>query len=232
MRTALANALKSDFLDVYEANVVSGAYRPDATSTGKRGLKNLALSYLMAWGDDSACELAQTQFDAADNMTDRMAALTALTNGETKTAEKLSTKALSRFYREFRKEALVIDKWFMLQASAHTATVPAIKQLMAHPDFTLSNPNRARSVIFGFCNANPSRFHAQDGSGYAYWAEQVIALNALNPQVAARLARSMDRWRKFTPALQEKMKVALERVASAKKLSKDVKEVVTKALAN
>jgi aminopeptidase N len=231
MRTALAHALKRDFLDAYEANVVKGDYRPDPVSTGKRSLKNLALAYLMAWGDDSACALAQTQFDSANNMTDRFAALTALANGETTTAEKLASKALARFYREFKKEPLVIDKWFMLQASAHSADVPAIKQLMAHPDFTLTNPNRARSVIFGFCNANPSRFHAADGSGYAYWAEQVMALNALNPQVAARLARSMDRWHKFTPALQEKMKGALERVASAKKLSKDVKEVVTKALA-
>jgi len=103
---------------------------------------------------------------------------------------------------------------------------------MEHPAFTLKNPNRARSLIFSFCNGNHAQFHAPDGSGYAFWAEQVIALNALNPQVAARLARSLDRWRKYVPALQDKMRAALERVASSKGLSKDVLEVVTKSLSN
>jgi aminopeptidase N len=119
----------------------------------------------------------------------------------------------------------------MLQAVAETTDVARVRELMQHPAFTLNNPNRARSLTFSFCNANPSQFHAPDGSGYALWAELVIALNKINPQVAARLARSMDRWKKYSPALQQKMKAALEKVAGTKKLSKDVAEVVTKALA-
>jgi aminopeptidase N len=103
---------------------------------------------------------------------------------------------------------------------------------MKHPAFTLKNPNRARSLIFVFCNGNPSQFHAEDGSGYAFWAEQVIALNKLNPQVAARLARSLDRWRKYAPHLREKMRAALEQVAATPGLSNDVLEVVTKSLSN
>ena len=124
----------------------------------------------------------------------------------------------------------MIDKWFSLQAMAPGTDVAAIRELMQHSAFSLKNPNRARSLIFSFCNGNPSNFHASDGSGYGFWAEQVIALDALNPQVAARLARSMDRWRKYAPALRDKMQAALTRVANAPRLSRDLKEVITKSL--
>ncbi len=229
MRTAMAQGLKADFLNAYESCLVDGPYQPDATSVGKRGLKNLALSYLLAWADASTCQLAQAQFDSADNMTDRLAALTAMVSSDA--AAKEAGKALHRFYRDFEQEALVIDKWFTLQAMAHTTDVAAVNKLMRHPAFTLTNPNRARSLIFSFCNGNPARFHAADGSGYAFWVEQVIALNAINPQVAARLARSLDRWRKYAPALREKMEAALQQIATSKDLSKDVREVITKSLA-
>ena len=162
-------------------------------------------------------------------MTDRLAALTAMVSSDA--AAKEAGKALHRFYRDFEQEALVIDKWFTLQAMAHTTDVAAVNKLMRHPAFTLTNPNRARSLIFSFCNGNPARFHAADGSGYAFWVEQVIALNAINPQVAARLARSLDRWRKYAPALREKMEAALQQIATSKDLSKDVREVITKSLA-
>ena len=230
MRITLAQALKADFLSVYESSLTKGAYQPDAVSTGKRSLKNLALSYLLAWPDDSTAQLAQAQFDTADNMTDHAAALAVLVNSDSPVAANVAAQALRQFYREFKKEALVIDKWFALQAASPATDVAAVRALMQHPAFTLSNPNRARSLIFNFCS-NLAQFHAADGSGYAFWAEQVIALNAINPQVAARLARSLDRWRKFTPALQAKMKLALQRVAKTKALSRDVREVVTKALA-
>ncbi len=161
-------------------------------------------------------------------MTDRLAALSALINSQAPG----SAAALAQFYADFEHEALVIDKWFTLQAMARTADVAVVRALMKHPAFTLNNPNRARSLIFSFCNGNPSAFHAVDGSGYAFWAEQVIALNAMNPQLAARLARSLDRWRKFAPPQQQAMRAALKRVAAAPKLSKDVLEVVTKALAH
>ncbi len=120
----------------------------------------------------------------------------------------------------------------MLQATSATLDVAGVRELMRHPAFTLRNPNRARSLISSFCAGNPVQFHAPDGSGYAFWADQVITLDGLNPQVASRLARAMDRWRRYTPALQEHMKKALQQVAGQQRLSNDVREVVGKALAN
>jgi aminopeptidase N len=228
LRRSLAAALRMDWLVAYQAMRTPGAYTPDAESAGKRGLKNLALSYLSEVDDTDAHILVQKQYDSANNMTDRLAALAALTNSQAPGRDA----ALKQFYHDFEHEALVVDKWFALQAMARTTDVAAVRQLMKHPAFTLKNPNRARSLIFSFCNSNPARFHAIDGSGYAFWAEQVIALNAINPQVAARLARSLDRWRKYAPALQEKMRAALQQVADTRGLSKDVLEVVTKSLAN
>jgi aminopeptidase N len=230
VKASLAHELKAELLTAYEANLTTTAYSPDAASAGKRGLKNLALSYLLTWSDDSTAQLAQAQCDTANNMTDRLAALSALVHSDSALAKKAAKKALQDFYKDFKKEALVIDKWFALQAMAPSADVAAVRNLMEHPAFTLLTPNRARSLIFSFCNSNPARFHAADGSGYTFWAEQVIALNAINPQVAARLARSLDRWRKFAPALQGKMQAALQQVAKTKKLSKDVLEVITKSL--
>ncbi|MCU6435761.1 aminopeptidase N [Undibacterium sp. Jales W-56] len=233
MRASLTQHLKADFLTAYEENLTPGKYSPDAVSAAKRGLKNLSLSYLLEWPDDATFDLARTQFAEAENMTDRLAALTALTNfsGSAKNT-KAAAQALHQFYKDFKKEALVIDKWFMLQGTARTTDVAKVRELMKHPAFTLSNPNRARSLVFSFCNANPARFHATDGSGYVLWAELVIALNKINPQVAARLARSMDRWKKYPKNLQAHMKVALQKVADTKNLSKDVLEVVSKALAS
>ncbi|MDY7536764.1 aminopeptidase N [Undibacterium sp. RTI2.1] len=233
VRSTLTQHLKADLLTTYEENLTPGKYSPDAVSAAKRALKNLALSYLLEWADDSTFDLAKTQFDEAENMTDRIAALTALTNfsGSAKNT-KAAAQALNKFFRDFKKEALVIDKWFMLQGTARTTDVAKVRELMKYPAFTLSNPNRARSLVFSFCNANPSRFHAADGSGYALWAELVITLNKMNPQVAARLARSMDRWKKYPKNLQVHMKAALQSVADTKKLSSDVLEVVTKALAS
>ncbi|MBO9538006.1 aminopeptidase N [Herbaspirillum sp.] len=228
LRRSLARELRGDLLDAYRANQTPGAYSPDAASSGRRALKNVALSYLAELDDDEALALAQRQDAEANNMTDRLAALAALLNS---TAGG-NGEALQRFYHEFEDEALVIDKWFTLQATARHADVNTVRSLAGHPAFTLKNPNRARSLIFSFCNGNPSAFHAADGNGYTFWAEQVIALNGTNPQVAARLARSLDRWRKYTPALQEKMRLALQQVASSPNLSRDVAEVVTKALAN
>ena len=227
LRLSLAQDLRKDFSAIYKANQTEGAYSPDAASSGKRALKNLALSYLAELDDAEAHALAQAQYDAANNMTDRMASLAALANSQVPG----KAEALARFYSDFEQEPLVIDKWFSLQAMARTTDVAAVRTLMKHPAFSIKNPNRARSLIFSFCNGNPSRFHAADGSGYAYWAEQVIALDAINPQVAARLARSLDRWRKYAPALQEKMRAALQQVADTAKLSKDTREVVTKSLA-
>jgi aminopeptidase N len=116
------------------------------------------------------------------------------------------------------------------RGSENRPIIDVVRKLTAHPAFTLRNPNRARSLIFSFCSGNPAQFHAADGSGYAFWAEQVIALDTLNPQVAARLARALELWRRYTPALRERMREALARVASQVS-SRDVREIVEKALA-
>jgi aminopeptidase N len=226
LRRSLAQKLRDDLVRIYEEQRTDGPYSPDAEAAGKRALKNMALFYLSELDDAHAHALMQKQYEQANNMTDRIAALTAIVNGHAPG----KTDALADFYREFEDEPLVIDKWFSLQAMAPTADVAAVRELMQHRAFSLKNPNRARSLIFSFCNGNPSGFHATDGSGYAFWSEQVIALDALNPQVAARLARSLDRWRKYKPALRDQMQAALRRVASAPRLSKDLKEVITKSL--
>jgi aminopeptidase N len=242
MRQQLAKALRADWLATYHENLTPGAYRPTAVDAGQRALKNLALQYLAELSEPTpdgsqVLQLAHAQYQSADNMTDRIAALGALLtsslSGTTAAIEAAGT-ALAHFYQYFEKEPLVIDKWFSLQATQRGApghaTIATVRQLMQHPAFNLKNPNRARSLIFGFCAANPAQFHAPDGSGYRFWVEQVLALDALNPQVAARLARSLERWRKFTPALRELQRAALQEVAAGAR-SKDVKEIVDKALA-
>jgi aminopeptidase N len=226
MRAAIGDALRSELTAQYHANATPGEYSPDAVSAGKRGLKNLCLSYLNAAPDADSQHLAQAQFDSAGNMTDRVAALQALVHAEAAG----SHAALHAFYTDFAGEALVVDKWFAMQAAAPDNDVDDVRTLMGHPAFNIKNPNRARSLIFNFCGNNPSQFHAIDGRGYDFWAEQVIALDVLNPQVASRLARVMDRWRRYTPQLQAHMKQALLRVAGVKKLSSDLREVISKAL--
>jgi aminopeptidase N len=227
MRRTIGTYLKPELLSEYHANETPGAYSPDALSAGKRALRNLCLSYMMVTPDMAELKLAQQQFEKATNMTDRSAALVAMIHSGAEAGPYLKN-----FYEDFENEALVIDKWFAMQAAAPTTNVAAVRKLMEHPAFTLKNPNRARSLIFNFTSGNPSQFHAADGSAYDFWAEYVIKLDAINPQVAARLARGMDRWRRYAPALQAKMKQALEKVASRAKLSNDVLEVVSKALAN
>lgn len=228
VRANIGTRLREQLLAQYHANATPGEYSPDALSIGKRALKNLCLAYLTAAQDEEGIRLAQDQFENAGNMTDRVAALSAMIHARVPTVDA----ALQRFYDEFEDEALVIDKWFAMQASSATSDVAAVRELMRHPAFNLRNPNRARSLVSSFCANNPVQFHAPDGSGYAFWAEQVITLDGLNPQVASRLARAMDRWRRYTPALQEQMKKALQQVAGQQRLSNDVREVVGKALAN
>jgi aminopeptidase N len=237
MSRRLASQLRDKWLATYEANRTPGEYRPLPEDAGKRGLKNLSLAYLSQLDDPrEAVKLAQAQYDAANNMTDRSAALSALLLASaTKGADpSVADAALADFYRRFENEALVIDKWFALQATQRGGpdrkVIEIVRKLMQHQAFNIKNPNRARSLIFSFCSGNPAQFHAADGSGYAFWAEQVIALDALNPQVAARLARGLELWRRFTPQLREKMHAALSEVASKAK-SRDVREVVEKALA-
>ena len=163
-------------------------------------------------------------------MTDRFNALTALVQSGSPLAEP----ALQRFWSMHRHEALVIDKWFALQAGAcdrNGDVLPKVRQLLLHPDFEIKNPNRARSLIFSYCNANPAGFHRTDASGYVLWAEKVIEIDGFNPQVAARLARALDRWRKLAEPYRGAAREAIARVAAKTDLSSDVREVVSRALA-
>jgi len=235
MRAQLARELASDWQWAYEAHSANGSYRPDTLSSGRRALAGLALAMLClnakTTGDTVWPGKAYQRFKDADNMTDRFAALSALVQS----GHALAKPALERFHSLFKSEELVLDKWFALQAGCidHGGQVlPAVRTLMKHPDFNLKNPNRARSVIFSYCSANPGAFHRADAAGYVFWADQVLALDAINPQVAARLARALDRWRKLAEPYRNAAQEALKRVAAKADLSNDVREVVSRALAD
>lgn len=235
MRLQLALALQADWQWAYESHQDSGSYRPDPVSAGRRALSGLALAMLCLaaqhTGDSVWPGKALQRFKDAGNMTDRMGALSALVGS----AHALAEPALARFYALFKDEPLVLDKWFALQAGAPDRdghVLPLVKQLMQHPDFSLKNPNRARSVVFSYCSANPGAFHRQDAAGYLFWSEQVLALDAINPQVAARLARALDRWQKLAEPWRSAARQAIARVAARADLSNDVREVITRALAS
>ena len=235
MREQLAQALFDDWQWAFETHRENGAYRPDALSSGRRALAGLALTHLCLAarrsGDTVWPGKAYQRFKDAGNMTDRFNALAALVSS----GHELAAGALQRFHALFKNEALVLDKWFALQAGAPDRggnVLPAVKQLMNHPDFSIRNPNRARSVIFSYCSANPGAFHRPDAAGYVFWSDRVLELDAINPQVAARLARALDRWTKLVEPLRSAAREAIARVAARPDLSNDVREVVTRALAD
>ena len=199
-------------------------YSPAAK--GARRLRTVALSYLMASGAGDAAALAKSQFDAADNMTDRQGALGVLVNSAAAEREA----ALAAFYDRYKGNALVIDKWFSVQAlSTREDTGEVVRRLAKHPDFTLSNPNRLRSLVGGFA-ANQRALHAADGSGYIFLADMILTVDKLNPQTAARLVPPLGRWRRFDEARAAKMKAELSRIVETPGLSKDVFEQVSKSL--
>ncbi|MEO5607826.1 MAG: aminopeptidase N, partial [Polaromonas sp.] len=249
MRLQLATALKADWEAAYHANHETGAYTPDPVSSGRRALAGMALAQLCLAAQASATSTPSIalrtggsgqsdawpgktlqRFKDAGNMTDRFNALAALVFS----GHPLAAQALALFHALFKNEALVIDKWFSLQAGAPDRggnVLPAVRQLMKHADFSLRNPNRARSVISTFCQGNPAAFHRVDAAGYVFWSERVIELDAINPQVAARLARALDRWSKLAEPYRSNARQAIARVAAKADLSRDTLEVVTRALA-
>jgi aminopeptidase N len=234
LRADLARSLKDDWSWAYASHRVCGAYVPNAEQSGRRALAGLALSLLclnaVLEGDAVWQGKTLQAFKDAGNMTDRFNALTALVQSGSPLAEN----ALAHFHAMHRDEALVIDKWFALQAGACDRggdVLPRVRQLLRHPDFEIKNPNRARSLIFSYCNGNPAGFHRPDASGYVLWAEKVIEIDAFNPQVAARLARALDRWRKLAEPYRGAAREAIARVAAKADLSSDVREVVSRALA-
>jgi aminopeptidase N len=231
VRDALARGLAASLRATVEAMRPDGPYAPDPRSAGRRGLRNAALALLVEAGIEGADTLADAQIARADNMTDRLGALGSLVQS----GSPLREAALAAYATEFRDEPLAMDKWFMLQATMHrqhgdAPVLERVRALMTHPAFSMRNPNKVRALVIGFCGGNLAEFHAADGSGYRFWAEQVLALDALNPQVAARLARAADRWRKFDAPRQAALRAALEQVAAGAR-SGDVLEVVGKSLA-
>ena len=232
---ALVHSLGYYWSDTYVQLNDGAAYRYDGESAGKRSLKNLALAY---WAKSrerkgDAWRAVRNQYQNSDNMTDRIAALNIAI--EYFHDDNVGAGALIEdFYQRYQNEALVIDKWFSAQAARSSGTFAqmqaSLNALMAHPAFVNPNPNRLRSLIFAFCNMNPHHFHQADGAGYRFWAEQVLAIDAKNPQTASRLARSCENWRLFAEPYQGQMKQALQHIAAAPNLSDDVGEIVRKAL--
>ena len=189
-------------------------------------LANVALAYLVTAGSAEAIAAARQQYDGAATMTDRMGALTALINTDTPERDA----CLADFYDRFAGNADVIDKWFTVQAlSTRADTLLQVQALMGHKDFTIANPNRLRSLIGAFA-ANQRRFHAADGAGYRLLADQLLAVDRINPSSAARLAVPLGRWKRFDAARGGLMKSELQRIAGTAGVSKDVMEMATRAL--
>ncbi len=223
LRRELARALRDELQRMYGFLTVKAPYSPDAVSAGRRALRNLCLGYLVETGETP---LAYEQFRSADNMTDALAALAALASVDCPERQP----ALDAFYAKWQHEPLVVDKWLAVQATSRLpGTLARVHELLSHPAFDIKVPNKVYALIRAFA-ANHVRFHAPDGAGYAFLADQVIALNALNPQVAARMARGFDRWKRFDERRKAAAKAALERIRDSKGLTRDVAEIVTKAL--
>ena len=238
----LAERLHDDWAWAFAQHQVGEGYRPDAAQAGRRALANLALWMLVrhatAHGDGVWPGRAYQRFKDAGNMSDRLGALAALVDAHA----ELAPAALARFHALFKDEALVIDKWFRLQAAAPEplreaagarpgAVFARALELLKHPDFSLKNPNRARSLLFPL-TANAAAFHRADGAGYALWAELVTKLDRANPQVAARFARQLERWRRLAEPWRSGARGALERVAADPQLSQATREVIVNALEN
>jgi aminopeptidase N len=226
LRTDLGLSLESQWRDAYAANAANRyAYNPAAK--GARRLRSVALNYLMASGAEDAPKLALSQFDRADNMTDRQGALGALVSSDA--AERHG--ALAAFYDRYRSDPLVLDKWFTVQAlSTRDDTPETVEALSRHPDFTLTNPNRLRSLVGAFA-ANQRAFHDASGRGYRFLADTILAVDRINPQTAARLVPPLGRWRRFDDGRASLMKAELGRILAHQGLSKDVFEQVSKSLA-
>ena len=230
LRRHLATRLREGFEAVWAALAPTAAYSPDAAQVGQRALRNVCLGYL---AEIEAAALRRdvlprliAQCETGGNMTDVMAALATLANLDLPERET----ALAAFYAKWKDEALVVDKWLSVQATSRLpGTGERVRALLQHPAFDLKNPNKVYSLVRGFAN-NPRHFHAADGSGYALVADVIVELQALNPQVASRLARAFDRWRQFDGGRQTHARAALQRIAACEDLAADVAEVVGNAL--
>ena len=228
LRQAISNTLKADLAGTYLRMQSTAPYSPDAASAGQRALKNTALDVLAASGGKNGIDRAIRQYRSADNMTDRMAALSTLSLHDV--SER--TEALQDFYERYADDPLIIDKWLSLQAMIpESGTLDRVRALTDHPAFSMNNPNRVRSLIGGFAHNNATQFNRADGAGYAFVADTVLTLDAKNPQVASRLATAFRSWRALERGRRDQAEAALRRIADASTLSADVNDIVSRALA-
>ena len=205
----------------------SGPYRHESGEIDRRRLRNSALRALVQTGDAGAIEAAWSQYESADNMTDAQAAFVVLADQDHPRRDDV----IAHFYARWQSDPLVLDKWFAIQAGSSRAdTLARVQELAEHRDFIASNPNRVRSLIGAFCAGNQVRFHDAAGDGYVFLADHVLALNEANPQVASRMASVFNDWRRYDESRQSLMQAQLERIASSAALSKDVYEIVNRAL--
>jgi aminopeptidase N len=226
LRRAIGSSLADELLAAHRSDGVEG-HDLSPRAKGTRRLRTVALGLLAASDPARAAQLAKAQFDRSDNMTDRQGALGVLVSLDAPERQA----ALDAFYQRFHGDALVLDKWFALQASAQRPdTVDQVLKLAEHPDFVITNPNRLRSLA-GTFGVNQWAFHSPDGRGYAFLADMILAADKLNPQIAARMVPPFGRWRRFEPKRAELMRQALERIVNTPSLSKDVFEQVSKSLA-
>lgn len=228
LRSAIAAGSQEAFGRLYEALAGRGAFSPDAASAGRRALRNVLLDYLASGTGDPA--RAQRQFQQADNMTDRAAALQVLTHQFPQS--RPTQEALDAFQERYRDNPLALDKWFVVQATIPgPGTVDIVRALMAHEAFSLTNPNRVRSLIGAFASANQTGFHRADGEGYRFLADAVLRVEEHNPQVAARLAVAFRSWRSLEHGRQQHARAALAGIANRPTLSRDLRDIVERTLA-
>jgi aminopeptidase N len=226
MRRFLAQRLKVSLWETYGTCTVVGSYTPDAESAGRRSLRNLCLAYLMELDDAGSRHVCVSQMQHADNMTDALAALTALANCDCPQRKP----ALEQFYGKWQNEPLVVDKWLGAEAASRLpGTLARVKELTSHPVFTLKNPNKVYALLGGF-GANQVNFHKADGSGYSFMGEQIRLLDPINPQVAARMVRNFERWKRFEPKRRTLMRSVLEQTAAIRGISRESAEVLSKVL--
>jgi aminopeptidase N len=227
-RAELGQALRAELAAAYRSLAYTGPYQIDGASIGRRALRNTCLAYLAAADSERGAALAKAQFDAGANMTDVLAALTVLADLD----RPERPAAFARFYAAWLHDELVIDKWFALQArSSLPATPDRVRELTRHPTYERKNPNRVRALVGTFAQGNQLRFHNANGGGYVFLADEVIALDPINPTTAARLVQPLGAWRRHDTARQALMRGQLERILAAPELSKNTYEMVSKSLA-
>jgi aminopeptidase N len=224
--TELARALRSEWTAAYERHA-EGSDAFVKAEVDRRRIKNRALRYLVALEEPETISLAVEQFRSATGMTDYEAAFLCLVD----LVSPETDEAIAAFYARWSDEPLVLDKWFRMQAMSDADNVlDRVIELSRHPDFTLSNPNRARSLLYAFAAGNPIGFHREDGAGYRFVADQVLELDRINPQVASRIVSSFNQWKRYEAGRSVQMRAELDRIAADAAISKDVREIVERAL--